>query len=217
MGEHAEVTLALPGLLRFSPQGGPQQPLVSGEGTLRLPALPVDPPVATAARLLAEAPDHLPPVARLGPLAPPLAAVERDDGGAHAQVLPGEAVVLFAVEGRVAQHAVPADDQGRLLQHGPELRGVVTGADGDGGSGEEMAAGVAGDGELDEGVGALRGAGADIEVAGGVPALQAGGVDGRLGLGPDQAALLGARGGLEEEQDELPFFNSRCSALHRVE
>jgi hypothetical protein len=50
------------------------------------------------------------------------------------------------------------------------------------------------------------------EIAGGLPALQAGGIDGGLGLVADQAALLGARGGLEEEQDNLPFFNSRPAA-----
>jgi hypothetical protein len=45
-----------------------------------------------------------------------------------------------------------------------------------------------------------------------VAALQAGGIDGGLRLLADQAAARGARGGLEEEQDELPFFSSRCSA-----
>jgi hypothetical protein len=50
------------------------------------------------------------------------------------------------------------------------------------------------------------------EVLRGVAALQAGGVNGRLGLGADQAALLGARGGLEEEEDDLPFFSSRLAA-----
>jgi hypothetical protein len=55
-------------------------------------------------------------------------------------------------------------------------------------------------------------AGALEEVVGGVAAFQAGGIDGGLGLGPDQAALLGARGGLEEERDDLPFFSSRLAA-----
>jgi hypothetical protein len=61
-------------------------------------------------------------------------------------------------------------------------------------------------------VGRLLAAGPLEEVLGGVTALQAGGIDGGLRLVTDQAALLGARGGLEEEQDEVPFFKSRCSA-----
>src|SRR5262249_6136539 len=140
-----------------------------------------------------------------------------EDRRAGAEVLPGQAVVRLAVEGGVAQHPVPADDQRGLLQDRAELRGVVTRADRDGGAGEEVAPGVAGAGELDPRRGALLGAGADEEIAGGVAALPARGIDRCLGLLPGQAAALGARGGLEEEQDELPFFSSRCAALQRVE
>jgi len=71
---------------------------------------------------------------------------------------------------------------------------------------------IAGDGQLDPGLGAELAAGPLEEVAGSVSALQAGGINGSGGLGLDQAARLGARGGLEEEQDELPFFNSRWAA-----
>jgi hypothetical protein len=42
-----------------------------------------------------------------------------------------------------------------------------------------------------------------------VSALQAGRIDRGRGFVADQAAGLSAHGGLEEEQDELPFFNSR--------
>lgn len=75
-----------------------------------------------------------------------------------------------------------------------------------------MALGVADDGELGPQPGAVFTAGALKEVLGGVAALQAGGVDGGLRLRADQAALLGARGGLEEEADDLPFFSSRPAA-----
>jgi hypothetical protein len=75
-----------------------------------------------------------------------------------------------------------------------------------------VAGGVAGDSELYPGLGAEPLAGPLEEVARGVVALQAGGIDGGLGLLLDQAALLGADGGLEEEQDELPFFRSRPAA-----
>ncbi len=75
-----------------------------------------------------------------------------------------------------------------------------------------MAGGVADGGQFGPGAGQLLAAGALEEVLGGVAVLQAGGVDGGLQLVTDQAALLGARGGLEEEQDEVPFSQSRCSA-----
>ena len=204
MGEHAEVALALPGRVGAAAERRAEQALVAREGALDLPALAVLP--------LGEAPLHLAAVLRLRPRAAPVAAVQRDHRGADAQVLARQAVVLLAVEGRVAQDPVPADDQAGLPQGRAELGRVVTGAEGDGGRGEEVAGGVAGDRELDPGLGAELPAGPLEEIAGGVAALQPGGVDGRLGLVPDQAALPCARGGLEEEQDEVPFFSSRRSA-----
>ena len=75
-----------------------------------------------------------------------------------------------------------------------------------------MAWRVADDGELGPQPGAVLAAGALEEVLRGVAALQASGVDSRLGLSANQAALLGARGGLGKEQDELPFFKSRWAA-----
>jgi hypothetical protein len=75
-----------------------------------------------------------------------------------------------------------------------------------------VALGVADDSQLGPKPGAVLAAGALKEVLGGVAALQPGGVDGRLGLLTDQAALLGARGGPEEEADDLPFFSSRRAA-----
>ena len=47
--------------------------------------------------------------------------------------------------------------------------------------------------------------------------VQAGGIDGGLGLLVDQAAVLGADGGCDEEKHGLPFFSSRLMALQRVE
>src|SRR5262245_35226622 len=122
MSQHAEVTLALAGLVGLAPQGTAKHPLVPGEDALRLPALPVDPLVPAPLRLLAEPLHHLPPVARLGPLPPLAAAVERDHRRADALVFPAVAVVLLAVEGAVAQHTVVGDDQRRLRHRRPELR-----------------------------------------------------------------------------------------------
>jgi hypothetical protein len=99
-----------------------------------------------------------------------------------------------------------------LLQGGAELRGVVAGSDRDGGRGEEMAGRIADDGQFRPGAAGQLRAGPLEEVLGGVAALQASGVDSGLGPLADQAALLGARGGLEEEADDFPFFSSRPAA-----
>jgi hypothetical protein len=121
-------------------------------------------------------------------------------------------VVLLAVEGRVGQDATPGDHQRGLVEDGGKLGGIVTGAEGEGRGGEEVARGVASDRQPGPQPGAVLTPGPFEEVARGVAALQAGGLDGGLGPLADQAALLGARAGLEEEQDELPFVNSRPAA-----
>ena len=82
----------------------------------------------------------------------------------------------------------------------------------DRGGDEEVTGGVADNREFGPRAGAVLLAGPPKEVVGGVTALQAGGINGGLGALADQAALLGADGGLEEEQDELPFFDSRPAA-----
>src|SRR5947199_7519308 len=100
MGEDAQQAFALTRLLGAGPQRGPEQPLVAAEHALSLPALPVYPPVPAALRLPPEAPHHLPAVARLGPLAPGAAAVERDHGAADAEEA-GRLVVGLGVVGGV--------------------------------------------------------------------------------------------------------------------
>ena len=57
-------------------------------------------------------------------------------------------MVLFTVERGVGQHPVPGDGQGRLGQDRAQLGGIVGRAGGDGGPGEEVALGIARDGEL---------------------------------------------------------------------
>ena len=211
MGEDAEAALPLAGRIRPTAQRAAEPPLVPREGGLGLPPLAVHPGVPAALGLLAEPPDHLPPVAGLRPLPAPVAAVERDDGGPHPEVLPGVAVVLLGIERGVGQHPVPGDGQGRLVQDGGELGGIVGRAGGDGGPGEEVAAGLDGDRQLGPQPGGVLAAGPLEEVPGRVAALQPGPVHRRGRLLADQAGLGRGRGGAEQE-DELPFFSSRCSA-----
>jgi len=202
--QDTQVTLPLTRRVRSAPQRRVQEALVPREGALRLPALPV---LALGEPLL-----HLPAKPCLGPLPPLVAAVDRDGRRADVQVLPAEPVVLLAVERRVGEHPIPGHPQRRLEHRRPELRAVVARADRDGGGGEEVAGGVTGDRQLGPERGGLLFPGPREEVMGGVAALQAGGIDGRLGLGADQAARLGARGGLPEEGDDLPFFRSLLAA-----
>src|SRR5690242_20048766 len=113
VGEDAELTFPLAGLVRLGPEGAPEPPLVPAEGGFGLPALAVHPTVATTPGLLTEPLDHLPAVSGLRPLAAPAAAVQWDDGGPHPKVLPAVSVVLLRVERGVGQHPVPGDGQGR--------------------------------------------------------------------------------------------------------
>ena len=155
---------------------------------------------------------HLPAVLGLRPLAAPAAAVERDDGGPHLELVPAVAVVRLAVEGGVGQHPVPPDGHRRQRHRGAERGGVVARAGGHGGPGQEVAGGVAHHGQLGPRPGRVLPARAGDEVAGRVPALQPGAVHRRGGLIADQAAVECGHGGPHEEDDEVPLFSSRRSA-----
>jgi len=179
------------------------------KGALRLPTLPVLP--------LGEMAFHLPAVLGLGPLAPLAAPVDRDDGAPDAQRLTAKAMILFAVEGGIAQDAIPTHDERGLVERRGKLRGIVTRAGADGGRRKEMTAGITDDGEFGPQPGAVRFARTLEEIGRGVLTLQPGSVNRRLGPIVDQAAVLGAHGRLDEEKNDLPFFSSRCSALQRVE
>src|SRR5262249_60973736 len=74
MRQNSEQALPLARLVGARPQGRAQQPLVSAKDALRLPALPIDPPAPTAARLPAEPTDHLPAGLPPRPLPPGPAA-----------------------------------------------------------------------------------------------------------------------------------------------
>jgi hypothetical protein len=208
VSEHAEAALPLAGLVGLAPEGAAQTPLVPAEGALRLPPLTEYPLGQAALRPGYEPPDHLAavlPARKTGVTA----AIDRDDGRADAQFPSGVLVVSLGVERGVGQHPVPLDGQRRLGQDGPELRGVVGRAGSDGGAGDEVAGRVAGGGEFGPGPSRGRLAGPLDEVPGRVTAFQPGGVDRGGRLPGDQAGVVRGRGGAEEEDDELPFFNSR--------
>ncbi len=212
MSKYTQITFTLTRCVGLATQGRAEQTLVPRERTLCLPTLPVHAPVPTTSRLLAEPPHHLPPVAAPRPLPPPVATVQGDHRRADAQVLPAVTVALLAVERRVAEYPVVMDRQRSLGHDRAELGRIVGGAEADSRRGEEVAGRIASDGQLRPQPGIVLATGPLEEVAGGVPALQAGGIDGRCGLLADQTALLCARGGAMEEQDERPFFSSLLAA-----
>lgn len=183
-----------------------------GEGGLGLPPLAEHATVLAALGLLAEPLDHLPPVPGLGPLAPVPPAIQRDHGGPHPEVFAAVPVVLFTVERGIGQHPVPGDGQGRLGHDRAQLRRVVGRTRGNGGPGEEMAVGIAGDGEFGPQPGRVLAPGPLEEVPRRVPALQPRPIDGGGGRIGDQAGVLCGRSGTQKEDDIGPPFNSRCSA-----
>src|SRR5947208_3398984 len=97
VSEHAEIALALPRGVGTTAQCRAQETLVPREGTLRLPALTVLSAV--------EAPLHLPAILGPRPLAALVPFVDRNHRRTHGQVFSTEPMVLFAVEGRIAEHA----------------------------------------------------------------------------------------------------------------
>ncbi len=140
MSKYPQMTFTLARGVGATPQGGTEQPLVPRERTFGLPAL--------AVLAAVETPLHLPPVLGLGLLAAVAAAIHRDDGRADSQILATEAMIFLAVEGGVAQDAVPRDDQRGLFHGRGKLRSIVARSGADRGRSEEMAAGVADDGQL---------------------------------------------------------------------
>src|SRR5829696_5702386 len=101
VSQDPELALPFAGGVRTTSERTPQPTLVPGESGLGLPPLAVHPPVPAPPGLLAEPLHHLASIPGLRPLAALPAAVERDDRGPDAEVLPGVPVVLLGVERRV--------------------------------------------------------------------------------------------------------------------
>jgi hypothetical protein len=179
------------------------------EGAFRLPALAILPRV--------EPSFHLPSVLRQRPIAALAAPVDRDHGRAHTQIFATHAMILFAIEGCVAKDAVPTNDQACFSQSQGKLGGIIARTHADGRRRQKVAGGVPDDGEFrPRGCSAFL-AGPSEKITGGVATVQARGINRCFGPLVDQAAVLGAHGGLDEEENGLPFFKSRCSALQRME
>lgn len=212
MRQNSEIAFSLARGIRATSERTAEPTFVSAERGFRLPSLAIDAARATAPRFLAEALHHLASVASLGPfpaLAPP---VQRDDRGAHAEFFASVPVVVLGVERGIGQHAIPGNHQGGLGHDRAKLRRVVGRAGGDGRPGEEVAVGVAGDGEFGPKPGGVLPPGPLEEVARGMAAFQARAIDRGSGRGVNQAACACGRSGPMEEENNLPFFSSRAAA-----
>jgi len=211
VSQHAEVALTLAAVVGAPVNRATEPALVTGEGALDLPPLSEHATGAASLGLRAEPPGHLAAVFPVGGHIV-AAGVNRDDGGSDAQLLAGEPVMGFGVEGRIGQHSVPGQAQGRQEQDRGELRGIVGRPGGDRGPGEEVGVRVGRDGELGPRASRVLALGAGDEVPRRVPAIQPGRIDGDGRLVRDQAALGRGYDGAAEEVEERPPFNSRPSA-----
>jgi hypothetical protein len=220
MGQYPHQDL----LLLVHPLAGPQcraqEPLLPRETALDLPPLAINAAVSRPAGLAAESPHHLPPVPRLGPLPARVPPVQREDRRADTQPLTGQGVVVFGVEGAVAQERIHRAAAAGGPHRRPELRRVLARAAGDVRREEQVAPSLQDGRQLGPGalppplVGLL---GPPGEVAADVPGLEPGGVDGRPGPGRDQAARPRLGDGLPEEGIDPLFSSSRVAAFWRVE
>ena len=212
MSEYPEKPFSTAGAIRPPAQRTSQPPLVPGERRFHLPALTVHPTMARPLRLLPEPLHHLAAILGLGPFPPLTATVEGNHGRADAQAFPSIAVVVFGIQGGIGEHPIPGHRENRLGQDGTELGGIVGWPRGDGGSGEEVTAGVAGDGQLGPQPRGVLTAGSLEEVAGGVPALQTRAIHGDGRLLADQTAVGCGRRDAQKEARNLPRFSSRPAA-----
>src|SRR5262249_10122968 len=141
VNEHFEEGFTFAVGVGASAQTAAQAPLDAGMDAFTLPTLPVYAVRETALELA--------PVAGLWPLATTGAGVERDDGAADAQALTCQTVVVFGVVGRISQQPIHlAQMPRRLPQHRAKLGRVLTGADGQQGSGHQMRVRLGSQGEL---------------------------------------------------------------------
>lgn len=199
------------GLMAASAKGGAQSAFGPRDDAFGLPALAIFATVKT--------PLHLPSITCLGPTAAAIARVELDDCRADAQTLAGHHVIGFGVVAAVAQEAVdlqvPCCGQHRRL----EQREVVAGSHAGQRRDNEMALGVADEGELGE----LGNSIASISITQALGIMrrphrgfQTRGIDRRLGARLDQAIRFSIRDDRAQQAVKAPFFARRLRAWKRV-
>ncbi len=199
------------------PRRRTEPPLLPREDALGLPALPVPPPPLPPSPPLPRVPRHRGAVARLRPLPPLPAAVQREAGQPDALLLPAPGVLGFGIGAAIARRRIERAARHGRAHGGPQRRGVLAGASVAGGGQDPVAVGLEDGRPLRPGIPPRALALAPDEVAAAVPGSRAGSTDGPPGAVGDQAA--GARpGDGGGEQGIAPFSSSRrCSAFCRVE
>jgi hypothetical protein len=191
------------------PQLGAQFPFHLRNRALDVPAMTVQPTRKAAF--------HLPAIPAPGP-ATPAARVERDDGRANAEILAGQAMMVFGVVGGVGQQPVDEHVRAGLSDGRCELGRVLARTGADHGPGQQVAGGLTDQREFGPAaLGPMRIPASPLVVARGVSCLQSGGVDNRFDGLVDQAACPRSIENGGDEVEKAPFFSSRSWAYLSVE
>ena len=188
---------------RTGGQGGPEEPLESGEHAFRLPALSVDPPREPVL--------HLTTITTIDATIAP-AGVHGNHGGLDAEFFATEPMVRLGIVRPVAQQPVDREVLHRLGDRGREVRGVITGSCAHLSGPDEVRVVVADDGQLGPWPIPFHAALAVQEVSADVMAFQSGGINAGFTLVFQQASGLGDTENSVEQPIKSPFFRSRCSA-----
>lgn len=172
MSQHPQQALVELRRLLTGTKESSQEPLVSGESALDLPPLSVDSPE--------ESFFHLSAIFGRRPLQR-VSSASRNHGGAYAQNVPAQDMIVFGIVSGVAQHLIPTCFRCSLTQNRRKLRRILRRAPTDKGPRQQMSAGMTGDRQFRPlaPAEALISSAPDV-VATDVTAFQAGGIDGDL-------------------------------------
>ena len=200
MGQDADQAFLRLGLLTVGPQARAQEPLVTADGALYLPPVPIDAPV--------KPPGHLRPIPALGRRMGP-SLVQGDQRGANAKLFAAQPVVVLGVVGGIGQQPVERYVPCGLFEGLWKLGRIVAGSLCDHHPGKQVRGGVADYGELGPPAAPKRPVAVAVHVVGaGVSGLQARGVDGPFGTLVDQSQLPCALETSSDKRPESPFFSS---------
>ena len=205
MCKNSQKAFAILAWLAGSPQGGAEQPLVSGNSAFNLPAIVVN---ALMEPLL-----HLSAVFGRRPPAATSPDVKGNDCGADAELFSTQAMVVFPVVGGVSKKPIKAQVLCRLDDSLRELSRVVRWSTGHYHPGNQMGLAVTDDGHLWPATAAETLVALALNVIGaGVAVFQSGGVDRPFGTLVYLAEGAGSLESRSEQALKSPFFSRRFSA-----
>ena len=205
MSQDSKMTFTILRLCVSGPQGGTEKTLVSGDRTLDLPTIAINPFMKSAF--------HLPSILCSRPLSTSTAFVQRDHCRPDSKPLAAKLVVMLAVVGRVCQEAIKANVLRRQNHCFGKLRRIITGTLRGDRRDKQVTASMANQRQLWPMLTTEAFVTTTLNIVGAdVSAFQTRRVDCSFGPGFNQAALAGAVDNSREQFMESPFFSRRCSA-----